>query len=148
MPLVKGRKASQRVSGGPADAMKARQEKHNLSELQVNWFGKANLNASKSDLIYKYHVVSEHVDTEKYSTIIILLEYVHCRYPDCVDQRPNDNWSVRAPGVSGKMCEMTSNVTEFPAQKLSSTFPKICTRADHVLKQSIQEGNFEVTGRS
>lgn len=46
------------MGAGVVDVMRSRQEKNNLSELGVNWLGKGQLNASESDLIYKYHVVS------------------------------------------------------------------------------------------
>lgn len=40
-----------------AEAMKLRLEKNNLSELGVNWNGKSHLNATESDVSYKYHLV-------------------------------------------------------------------------------------------
>lgn len=46
------------MGAGVVDVMRSRQEKNNLSELGVNWLGNGQLNASESDLMYKYHVVS------------------------------------------------------------------------------------------
>lgn len=43
---------------GVVEVMRSRQTKNNLSELGVNWLGNGHLNASESDLMYKYHVVS------------------------------------------------------------------------------------------
>lgn len=50
-------RALRNSSPGVVDVMRSRQEKNNLSELGVNWLGNGHLNASESDLIYKYHVV-------------------------------------------------------------------------------------------
>lgn len=61
MPAAKGCRVSRRVAGDKADVMSNRQEKNNLSELQVNWIGKCHLNAGESDLMYKYHVVSKNL---------------------------------------------------------------------------------------
>ena len=46
------------MGAGVVEAMRSRQTKNNLSELGVNWLGNGHLNASESDLMYKYHVVS------------------------------------------------------------------------------------------
>lgn len=46
------------MGGGMGDVMRSRQEKQNLTELGVHWLGNGQLNASESDLMYKYHVVS------------------------------------------------------------------------------------------
>lgn len=59
MPSAKASRSACRVRSGLGDVMKSRQENNNLSELQVNWIGKGNLNANESDLMYKYHVVSK-----------------------------------------------------------------------------------------
>lgn len=50
-------RAPRNNSPGVVDVMRCRQEKNNLSELGVNWLGNGHLNASESDIIYKYHVV-------------------------------------------------------------------------------------------
>lgn len=63
MPSAKGCRAPRRLGsrgGAMIDVMNARRQKKNLSELQLNWVGKGHLNASESDLMYKYHVVSFH----------------------------------------------------------------------------------------
>lgn len=71
MPSAKVSRGAHRVHSGLADVMTSRQENQNLSELQVNWKkgtisqGKGNLNANESDLIYKYHVVSDVDDVAK-----------------------------------------------------------------------------------
>lgn len=46
-----------RKMNGVVEVMTSRQHKNNLSELGVNWLGNGHLNASESDLKYKYHVV-------------------------------------------------------------------------------------------
>lgn len=54
----KTKNAIRRMDAGVTEAMRSRQEKNHLSELGVNWVGKGHLNASESDIMYKYHIVS------------------------------------------------------------------------------------------
>ncbi len=51
-------RAPRKMGPGVVEVMRSRQTKNNLSELGVNWLGNGHLNASESDLMYKYHVVS------------------------------------------------------------------------------------------
>lgn len=59
MPSTKeGCRPPRKMDAGVVEAMASRQHKNNLSELGVNWLGNGHLNASESDIMYKYHVVS------------------------------------------------------------------------------------------
>lgn len=59
------------------EAMASRQHKNNLSELGVNWLGNGHLNASESDIMYKYHVV------RAATTLVSCLFFQHV--PVCIE---------------------------------------------------------------
>lgn len=106
MPSAKGLKTSVKMTSGVAEAMKARQGKYGLSELGVNWIGRGGLNASESDLIYKYHVVSIRATPPKRersgrkNNIIEFIDYL-CRYDNTRIDDLCFRWFAGLPFVFG-----------------------------------------------